>query len=140
MSLEYLLEQGWIERVDPEPDDIANLLDMISRNLEKASLKQLGLDWAFNILYAAIINISSCALRARGFRAKSNIGHYQLLQTLEETMDAGSDLLQLLDSYRKKRNLATYEIGGNITQGEVDEIKAVSAKLYNDLCARLEHP
>jgi hypothetical protein len=139
MSLEYLLDQGWIERVDPEPEEIDNLIDIIQRNIEKASLKQLGLDWTFNILYAAIINISSCALRARGFRAKSNIGHYQLLQTLEETMDADSELLELLDSYRKKRNLATYEIGGHITQGEVDEIKLVSAGLYNDLRERIRH-
>jgi hypothetical protein len=142
MSLNYWAEQGWIEKVVTRKEDIQNLLNLAERNIDEAVDCAHHNDWKFNILYAVIINLASCALRSEGYRIKSSSGHYYDIHSLEYTLGLDSELINLLDSYRKKRNIATYELEGMVSEEEVGEIEEVVRKLFAGVKSwlKVNHP
>lgn len=133
MSLDYWDEQGWIEKLEVSDTDIGRLLEIASRNIEEAEHQSHNTDWKFNIFYAAIINIADCALKLSGYRAKAVASHYYLIQSLEYTMSLDSDSVNLIEVFRKKRNIVTYEQGGIVSDANVEEIR----KLAHDLLDKL---
>lgn len=133
MSLDYWAEQGWIQEVETSGEDIVRLLSLARQNIDEALELTHSDQWKFNILYAAIINLASCALRACRYRVTSSGSHYYLIQSLEQTIDLDSDTVSTLDSYRKKRNIATYEQEGMISPSEANEIEEVTSQLLRDV-------
>lgn len=129
MSLDYWAEQGWIEEIEVSGNDIRQLLNLARRNIDEALESTHSDDWKFNILYAALVNISSCALRACGYRVKSAGSHYYLIESLSLTMELDRDIISLLDSYRKKRNIITYELEGCVSDKEVAEMEEFTNQL-----------
>lgn len=142
MSLRNWVEQGWISEIETGSADIQIFLRLAERNINEALNSTHSDDWKFSILYAAIINIAACALRACGYRMKSSGSHYYLIESLHFTMNLDRDLVSTLDTYRKKRNLVTYEQEGCISNAEAAEIEAVAEKLLDQFRAwlRKEHP
>jgi len=133
MSLDYWAEQGWIVEVEVSSEDISKLLDLAGRNIEEALNSTHSDDWKFNILYASLINIATCALRACRFRVKSPGSHFYLIQSLEFTLGTDSITVSLLDSFRKKRNLVTYELEGAVSDTDLQEIEELAHLLFTDL-------
>src|SRR3989337_4067338 len=103
MSLDYWDEQGWIESVEMSADDLRSLIELAQRNIEEALNSTHSSDWKFNILYAAIINLASCALRVLGYRARAAGSHFYLIESLEFTAEIDRDTISLIQSYRMKR-------------------------------------
>jgi len=137
MSLDYWDEQGWIERVELKNSEIRNLLGIARRNIKEAEHKSHNADWKFNIYYAGIINIADCALKLAGYRAKAVASHYYLIQSLEYTLDLDTDSIMFIEVFRKKRNIATYEQGGVVSNDDVQEIGKLALDLLDKLTDRI---
>jgi hypothetical protein len=69
------------------------------------------------------------ALAASGYRAARNQHHYRVIHSLSFTVGADADLIDLLDRFRKKRNINIYEHPGSISDHEADELVELAEKL-----------
>jgi hypothetical protein len=141
-SLESWVKSGWLRNHEPEAGEVAQLLEKIERDLEDCRTSGLSADWKFSIAYNAIIVIASEALLACGYRAERESHHYWSIQSLGETLRVEPETLEVLDSYRKKRNLSTYESAGQVSDREAEDIAALADELWQRLLRWLkdEHP
>ena len=141
-KLENWVNNGWLERHQATGAEIANLLNVGDRDLEKSRTPGLGPDWKFNISYSATLAFAQAALVACGYRAKGPGHHYWTILSLEFTLGVESDIITQLDNYRSKRNTNVYQQAGVITDLEADEMHELALKLRDDLYAWLAtcHP
>lgn len=105
------------------------MLGTAERDLHDCRTPGLRADWRFNIAYSAILGLASAALAACGYRASREGHHYWTIQSLGSTLGLEPDVIDELDAFRKKRNIATYEETGYVSDKEADEIINVAEKL-----------
>jgi len=82
------------------------------------------------------------ALAASGYRAGREAHHYRAIQSLAFTIGASTDLVDQLDSFRKKRNVSDYERAGAVSEQEAREMLALAKTLRETVTAwlRNNHP
>jgi hypothetical protein len=124
-----------IRETDSSYEEMQNLLGLAKRNIDEALKRSHEADWKFNILYASIINMSDAVLRASGYRAGPTSSHYYLIQSLELTIGADPETVDILETFRKKRNMATYEMAGIVTDEDIREIAFVAETLLRKATA-----
>jgi len=133
MSLDEWLKNGWLKLSQPNREEIKYLLDTIKNDFNDCLNTGLSLDWQFKIAYSSILNCVIVALAAEGYRPAIDSHHYWSIQSLALTLKIDSDVIDLLDDFRKKRNRSSYERTGMITKREVDEIIELSKKVQSTL-------
>jgi len=122
MSLQEWLNNGWLIAHKTSPHEIADLLAIADRDLTDADVAGLSTDWRFNIAYNAMLQTSTAALAAAGFRAAREAHHFRIIQSLQYTINADLKTITLLDMFRKKRNNGEYERAGAISDREAGEM------------------
>ncbi len=70
MSLKDWLANNLIEEHGPSPDEIADLLKICDRDLQKAGIEEIGPDWRVSIAHNAALQAATAALAAAGYRAR----------------------------------------------------------------------
>ncbi len=142
MSLTDWHNNGWLDEHQPSRQEIADLFLASGRDVESCQVSGLSADWKFAIAYNAALQAANAALAAAGFRAKREAFHFRVIQSLQFTIAAEPDLVDLLDRCRRKRNLGTYERAGAISDREADEMAALAADLRDRVAAWLksQHP
>ena len=95
-----------------------------------ARVKEIGPETRFDAAYRAITQIGLAALMIHGFRPDTNRpGHHAtIIQTLSFTLGMPSKRLMVLDTLRRKRNLADYT-GEDIDEASVAAYIAEAAHL-----------
>lgn len=135
-----------IESHITSPNEIVAITGTIERCLQDANMaKEQGLspDAQFNLAYTAAKQCAKLSLAVSGYRVSVRDGnHYWLIQSLKHTIQLGSDTVDLLDFFRKKRNKAEYELAGSISKIEAAEILELAVKLFDRTFAWLKehHP
>jgi hypothetical protein len=81
------------------------------------------------IAYNAALQCAAAALGAAGYRASRESHHYRIIQSLAHTIEAVSDLIANLDTFRKKRKISDYERSGAVSAQEAREMFALAKKL-----------
>lgn len=121
MSLENLVGIS-LERVKPDPGMIRRLISAAERNLCDARVTSISPENRFDAAYKAIMQLSSAALLANGFRTlTSRPGHHvTMIQTLHQTIGLDMQSVIVLDALRKQRNVIDYS-GDAIPEGAVVE-------------------
>lgn len=99
-----------LEAVEPNSQQIAQLLAAADRNIADAQLVGLSEENQFDAAYKAIMQLAMLGLLANGYRTlTSRPGHHQTaLQTLVLTVQWPIEKVWPLDALRKQRNLADY--------------------------------
>ena len=115
---------------------------MVERDLGDSTADRLSADWRLTIAYNAALQAATAALAAAGYRASREQHHYRVIQSLEATIGAEPELIALLDSFRKKRNIVDYERAGVVSDGEAREIRRLAIRIRDDVVAwlRQHHP
>jgi len=131
MSLEDWLANRLIEIHRPSVLEIAELLRICARDLEKSRISELGPDWQLSIAYNAALQAAIAALAASGYRAKKEGHHYRVIQSLAYTIKAEPALIKQLDKFRQKRNISDYERAGMVTEQEVGAMILLAEELRN---------
>jgi hypothetical protein len=134
MSLSSWVKNGWLVGHQSSPNEIQRLLELADRDLKNSQVAGLDADWRFNIAYNAALQTATAALAASGYRASREAHHYRVIQSLALTIGADGNLVRHLDACRKRRNITSYEIGGSISEGEVEEV----VKLARDVRQKAE--
>jgi len=86
--------------------------------------------------------LAVAALAATGYRTGRQARHYRAIQSLAFTVGASSDLIDQLDSFRKKRNISDYERAGAVSEHEAREMLALAKTLRETVTIWLKkyHP
>jgi len=136
------LKNGWLTEHESSAEEIGALLALVDRDLRDCRTPGLGTDWRFNIAYNSALQAASAALAAAGFRAAREAHHYRVIQSLALTLKADVALVRRFDAFRKKRNLSSYEMGGGISDLEVEEMIALASDLRHrvERWIRSNHP
>lgn len=133
MSLENWLNDELIVRHRPSAGEIAELLHICDRDLEKAEIIALGPDWRLSIAHNAAVQAAKAALAAVGYRARKEGQHYLVLQSLAFTIKTDPATIKQLDKFREKRNISDYERAGLVTEHEAEEMIGLAKQLRDDV-------
>ncbi len=130
MTLANLLAIKRLLAFNATPQGVQQLLAAAVRNLADAQLKQPSGENRFDAAYKCIMQCAMLGLAAHGYRTSTNQpGHHQTaLQALPLTMGLPNDIIIVLDSLRRQRNLNDYE-GDPIADGAVAECIAQAKAL-----------
>jgi hypothetical protein len=142
VSLRDWLKNGWLVEHESSAEEICALLALVDRDLRDCQTPGLSTDWRFNIAHHAALQTAAAALAAAGFRATREAHHYRVIQSLAFTLKADAELVHRFDAFRKKRNLSSYEMGGAISDLEVEEMIALASDLRHrvERWIRRNHP
>lgn len=142
MSLAAWLRNSWLVEHKTSVQEIAGLLAIVERDLANAKLAGLADDWKFNIGYNAALQSATAALSAAGYRAGREQHHYRTIQSLFLTIGWPAAKVDRFDRMRKKRNIASYETAGVVSEREAREMYELATLLRDDVLAWLkkEHP
>ncbi len=75
MSLSDWLANRWLVEHRGSPEEIADLLAVVDRDLEDAALDRLSSDWRLGISYNAALQLAILALAAEGYRTDRQRAH-----------------------------------------------------------------
>ncbi len=133
VSLENWLNDKLIVKHRPSAGEIAELLHICDRDLEKVEIIELGPDWRLSIAHNAAVQAAKAALAAIGYRARREGQHYLVLQSLAFSIKTDPAIIDQLDKFREKRNISDYERAGLVTEQEAEEMIALAKQLRADV-------
>lgn len=143
MSLQQWHKNGWLRPYETSRKQIADLFDIVERDLADASTARLNSDWQFGIAYNAALKLCTILLYAEGYRPDRGLAHYRTLQALPLILgDAKKADADYLDSCRIKRNTVEYDMAGRTSPEEATELIEFCNELRADVLdwLRKNHP
>jgi hypothetical protein len=126
------VKNGWLLAHKSSRDEIQNLPGIVERDLKDSQAKDVSNDWRFAIAYNAALQAATAALAAADYRASRDNHRYRVIQSLELTIGKESKFIRTFDAFRKKRNVSNYDIGGGVSDREVQEMTAIAESLRED--------
>jgi len=95
-----------------------------------------------SIAHNAALQLAVAALAVCGYRTGREAHHYRAIQSLAFTIGASADLVDQLDSFRKKRNISDYERAGAVSEQEAREMLGLAKSLRETVMTWLKknHP
>jgi uncharacterized protein (UPF0332 family) len=122
MSLEQWAKNGWLRPHKSSRQEIANLLEIVDRDLKDAE-SNISSDWQFGIAYNAALKLCTILLHASGYRPEQKLGHYRTITALPLILgEEQNDNAEYLDVCRAKRNTVEYDAAGAVTRDEAREL------------------
>lgn len=142
MSLEQWLEWGYLTEHRSSRQEIGDLLSGADRDIANAEISEISDDWRLNIAHNAILRLAAAALAACGYRPERQAHHYRLIQSLEKTVGLDTTTIDRLHLLHKKRNIASYQIAGAVSEKEACEILAIALEIRDIVHERMrrKHP
>jgi uncharacterized protein (UPF0332 family) len=135
MSYEKLLGQRRIKPYQAETREVEQLLQVAARDLTTAEkVSSEDLDWAFNIVYNAMLQAGRALMLHRGFRPRGPEQHRTVVRFCELTL--GPDYkrqIALFDQMRRKRNRLVYETVGLVSRQEVEQALAFARTFVEEI-------
>lgn len=137
MSLANLLKTGQLKEHRAGPQEIGRLMAAAERSLADARVAAVSAETRFDAAYRAIMQIGLAALMTRGYRPDTNRpGHHMtIIQTLTLTLGIEAARMVVLDTLRRKRNLADYT-GEDIDDASVAACITEAERLLRDIKPR----
>jgi hypothetical protein len=143
MSLAKYVENAWLKKEATGPQEIADQLGIVSRCMKDASVEGISEDLRFYTTFNALLALANTALRASGYRTTNQQGHHmRTIETLEYTIQADSKTIRKIMAFSKKRNVASYDSAGSISNEELKQILVTAESLLDTVQTWLKatHP
>ena len=124
MTLEDWDKQNhWLKKEATSKEEIAGLLRKAERNLEQAANSDIDEEWRLAMAFASALHCATIALRAEGYRLPVEPGHHEkTISSLRYTINPNPELIDKLQSFRKKRGIVMYDSSGTAFDSEVVEL------------------
>jgi hypothetical protein len=142
MSLEQWANNGWLRAHQTSPQEIADLLGIVERDLADAG-GNISADWRFGIAYNAVLKLCTILLQASGYRTERTLQHYRTIAALPLILgDQRKDDADYLEVCRRKRNTTEYDRAGAATEQDAKELIEFTKELQADVLEWLKqhHP
>jgi len=131
MSLAQWAENGWLRPHTTSAKEIADLLNIVKRDLHDAA-GDISDDWKFGIAYNAALKLCTVLVYASGYKPEKNLQHYRTIQALPLILgERYKEDARYLDTCRNKRNIAEYDYVGAASAGDVAELLVFVKELRN---------
>jgi hypothetical protein len=143
MSLERYVENAWLRREPTSRQEIVDQLGIVARSMNDAAVEGISDDLRFYTAFNAVLALANTALRASGHRTTNQQGHHtRTIETLEYTIRADAKLIRKLVAFSKKRNVASYDSAGSISNQELTDILVTADDLRHtvEIWLRTAHP
>jgi hypothetical protein len=139
VSLANLLKIGQLKEHPVDQEEIDRLIAAAGRGIADARVAAVSAETRFDAAYRAIMQIGLAALMTQGYRPDTNRpGHHMtIIQTFTLTLGIEAARIVVLDTLRRKRNLADYT-GEDIDDASVGACIAEAERLLREIKARLE--
>jgi len=109
MTLENLLKTRQLEPHETNTRQVCKQLNSIKRSLADARQETITAETRLEAGYRAIMQLSTLALWANGYRPSTSLGHHATtIQSLVTSVGVDSARMKLLDTFRVKRNAVNY--------------------------------
>jgi len=122
------LDKGDIQKVHVNRRSLADLANVVDRDLNDAQVASLSADRRFAIAYNAALNLANYVIRKNGYRVTAKVGHHRITFLIagEALGRTAKNHLNYFDLCRRKRNKVDYDLAGVATDKDVaDLIKQV---------------
>jgi hypothetical protein len=142
MSLADWANNGWLRPHKTSPQEIADLLGIVERDLSDAG-GNISADWRFGIAYNGALKLCTILLLASGYRAEKNLQHYRTIEAMPLVLGSErQDDADYLNVCRNKRNITEYEHTGGVTEADAAELIEFTKELRADVLKWLKqhHP
>lgn len=118
MSLEKLLEENKIEKIEKKEFDLA----LAERDLKvaKDNLSSENFDWALSIAYNSVLQAARSLMFHLGFRPKGKNQHKTVFEFLN-LVKISAELVNYFDSVRKTRHIAVYDVADYVSKQMAEE-------------------
>ena len=101
------------------------MVQLVERDLADASVEGLSTDRRYPIAYEAALNLATIALYCAGYETHGKGHHWATFEALPAIMGKQfRDVGAYFDSCRTKRNVSTYDQGGQLSEAEAAELLA----------------
>jgi hypothetical protein len=115
-------------------EEVQGLLEIAKRDLIDASVQDLSTDRRFLIAYEGALTMATIPLYCAGYETYGRGHHWLTFRILPEVMgEIYSGLADYFDQCRTKRNVGTYDRGGQISESELDELLAEVKSFYENV-------
>lgn len=123
MNWTLLLQQSRVQRHSGTKQDIDRLRQVIARGLADAAVTAISPDLRFQAAYNAVLQLATIAVYCAGYRVTGREHHRTTFQALPLAM-GNSVAVQAayFDICRQKRNAATYDQAGLVSEAEVEDL------------------
>ena len=143
MNFKSLQAQGRLRPHKTSQEEIRQMLRITERDMEDAAVTGLSSDRRFMIAYDAALTLATIPLYCSGYETHGAGHHWMTFLVLRDVM--GSEYLELAEYFelcRTKRNVGTYDRGGQISQSEVEELitEVTNFKTMVENWLRANHP
>jgi uncharacterized protein (UPF0332 family) len=139
MAYERLLQQGLIRPYRAKPEEVERLLQVAARDLSTAGkLLSNDTDWAFNIMYNAVLQAARALVLHEGFRPRGAGQHRTIVLFCQEAL--GPEYrrqVALFDQMRRKRHRLVYETVGLVSHQEAEQTLAFAGTFVDELVLRI---
>lgn len=144
MSFANWLKDGSVKPHHPGKQEIENLLAVADRCLADARVAAVSSDGRLQSAYNAALAAATAALHAAGYRTNpAAAGHHAVtIESTALTFGADAGAVRKLDSFRRKRHRASYDVAGAVSEQEVLEAVELAALVRRKVQAWLAatHP
>jgi len=135
MAYERLLQQGLIRPYRAKPQEVERLLQVAARDLSTAGkILSDDADWAFNIVYNAVLQAVRALVLHEGFRSRGAGQHRTIVLFCQEAL--GPEYrrqVALFDQMRRKRHRLVYEMVGLVSHQEAEQALRFSGAFVDEL-------
>ena len=124
VNWKHWLDKGDIQKVHVTRKSLADLANLVDRDLNDARVTALSADRRFAIAYNAALNLASYAIRKNGYRVSAKVGHHRIAFLIagEVLGSAAKNHLDYFDLCRRKRNKVDYDLAGVATDKDVADL------------------
>jgi len=135
MAYERLLQQGLIRSYRAKPQEVDRLLQVAARDLSTAGkILPDDADWAFNIVYNAVLQAARALVLHEGFRPRGAGQHRTIVLFCQEAL--GPEYrrqVALFDQMRRKRHRLVYEMVGLVSHQEAEQALRFAGAFVDEL-------
>ena len=129
-ALKPLLDAGWVDDLEATPDEIEALSSVLDRALDEANGPLKYPDTRFDLAYRAVLTAATIVVRAEGARVHRQRHHEQTFRALQLlNIPSLSKQAAYYDACRRKRNVAEYEMAGNVSSKEANDLLQEAERL-----------
>lgn len=124
VNWKHWLDKGEIQQVRVNRKSLADLVNLVDRDLKDAQIAFLSADRRFAIAYNAALNLANYVIRKNGYRVSAKVGHHRVTFLIagEVLGRAAKNHLEYFDLCRRKRNKVDYDLAGVATDRDVADL------------------
>jgi hypothetical protein len=118
------IDKGDLQKVHVNRRSLADLSNLVDRDLNDAQVASLSADRRFAIAYNAALNLANYVIRKNGYRVAAKVGHHRVTFLIagEALGRTAKKHLDYFDVCRRKRNKVDYDLAGGATDKDVAEL------------------